>query len=270
MPLKLARNTHYLNNAFALAHLAAAAYLTEPGEYPSFAETGMERVETFSDRKTDTFGFVAASDKHVVLAFRGTDQVPDWLTNLQAQMRPEPALGAKVHKGFAEALDLVWDRMFGKLEKLWTNGQTFWVTGHSLGGALATLAVRWLPDDWKPFAVCTYGQPRVGDLDFARGYKQRHFRFVNNNDLVPAVPPRFLPFHFPPAFYTHVKQLEFFNGRGRLVARSDDELGITPALVEHLSTLSSREARAEALVLAGLEDHKITNYIACIEKNMPG
>jgi predicted lipase len=69
------------------------------------------------------------------------------------------------------------------------------VAGHSLGAAMATLA---LPDieaslNIKVTSVFTFGSPRVGDDAFARAYNtafgRRSFRIVNTSDIVTSVPP---------------------------------------------------------------------------------
>lgn len=76
-----------------------------------------------------------------------------------------------------------------------TDGQTVWFTGHSLGGALAMLAgARMYLEEPRLRAdgVYTYGQPRTCDRMLATayntGFKQRMYRFVNNNDVVPQLP----------------------------------------------------------------------------------
>lgn len=275
--LALDRNAHFLSNAYALAHLAHAAYAENPQAHASFqrtvfAEPGAELIR-FEDAETDTQGFICGDAEHVVVAFRGTEveKLRDWLTDLSVRMMEAAELGGRVHEGFELSLDAVWDQVIKGIKKLSGAGQTLWVTGHSLGGALATLLARWLSADQRPFSVSTFGQPRVGDQGFARNYRRRHFRFVNNRDLVPTVPPRIMPGWFwPPAFYTHVGDLQFFDGKGRLVATTTgQELGVLPELVTALGPLSNFEAEAKALILKALEDHKPENYLRCLKRNLP-
>lgn len=66
-----------------------------------------------------------------------------------------------------------------------------YVTGHSLGGAMATIcASRLSAQGMNVEGLYTYGSPRVGDGEFVANLKVNHFRFVNNNDAVPKVPPQ--------------------------------------------------------------------------------
>jgi len=74
-----------------------------------------------------------------------------------------------------------------------TQAQSLWLTGYSLGAALATLRMSSLGEEAKPVnGLYTFWQPRVGGKTVARIFdldlKSRMFRFVNNNDVVTRVP----------------------------------------------------------------------------------
>ncbi len=78
-----------------------------------------------------------------------------------------------------------------------TNPQTLWFTGHSLGAALAAVAVTHaLEDEQQVSGIYSFGQPRVGDEEYPDAFNQwigqPYFRFVNNNDRVTRMPPRSL------------------------------------------------------------------------------
>jgi hypothetical protein len=266
--LGLATNASYLKNSFTLAHLASAAYADDPAGDAAFKKTVFTSASTFANDATKTFGFVTANEDHVVVSFRGTQDVQNWITNIQIAMRKQG--GVYVHNGFAAAVDTVWDDMLQLLKDSRDNGQNVWVTGHSLGGALANWTAFWLTGALEPVSVATFGQPRLGDLSFAKKYKLSHHRFVNNHDIVPTVPIRQVPGHLiPPAFYTHVNKLHFFDGSRDLVEDSEDELGVAPLLRAALGPFTNQHARAAALVLSGLEDHKIKHYIECLDQNQP-
>lgn len=67
-----------------------------------------------------------------------------------------------------------------------------YVTGHSLGGAIATLAV---PDLKEIFGnihtLLTFGEPRVGNTEFSKFYPSviKGLRVVHYADIVPHIPP---------------------------------------------------------------------------------
>ncbi|QSY49835.1 MULTISPECIES: lipase family protein [Streptomyces] len=139
-------------------------------------------------------------------------------------------------------------------------GQSLFFTGHSLGGALAMLAgARLYLEDPKLLAggVYTYGQSRTCDRLLAeaynKGFKQRMFRFVNNNDVVPTLPPE-------PA-YTHVDTLRYLGSDGRL----REKTSLFGNLADH-----ARGYTADALAPAGdgVRDHSIHQHIAALEKNL--
>jgi hypothetical protein len=107
-----------------------------------------------------------------------------------------------------------------QLEKWWTPETQFWVTGHSLGGALAALAATSLEyQGFKVAGLYTFGQPRVGDWAFTRQVNahmgDRMFRYVNNNDIVPLIPPQMNPLNIG-RLYGHMGQFRYFDWRGKL------------------------------------------------------
>ena len=121
----------------------------------------------------------------------------------------------RVHAGFYDALSHVWRDLEDVVRQF--NHQftkTVWVTGHSLGGALASLTVaRWLDSGRPVHGMYTFGQPRTGDNSFARNFNfnfmPRAFRMVNNNDLVTRIPPRSFGF-------SHLGSFKYFTDEGNL------------------------------------------------------
>ncbi|MBE9044826.1 lipase family protein [Pleurocapsales cyanobacterium LEGE 10410] len=171
-------------------------------------------VEGFSFKSSQ--GIVIQHKNYVVAVFRGTDELVDWLDNVKAFPIKGP-LG-NVHSGFYNALLDIWVRqgMWDSIQQLRERGSEFddselpvwlrglkkpkrslWLTGHSLGGAMATLAAAWLAERKIPFSgAYTFGQPRVGDENFQVAFdtklNKRFFRFQNNNDIVTRVPARLM------------------------------------------------------------------------------
>lgn len=99
-----------------------------------------------------------------------------------------------VHKGFLEATLDLWPAIEADLVACCapTNLPVF-VTGHSLGGAMALIAGMTYP--FK--RIVTFGAPRVGqDLHRTIADPARHIRYVNGNDPVPRIVPTFYPFQY--------------------------------------------------------------------------
>lgn len=164
-----------------------------------------------------------------VLVFRGTLGTLNLLTDLTILAWPlRLKTKASAHHGFIAALDFIWEDILAELLK--TTGRIF-VTGHSLGGALATLAVcRLVNDEANRFidrmgALYTFGSPRVGTAGLEENFGGiYHARIVHDADLVAKVPPAFaLPF-FPP--YHHVGSLHELFDDGRMVASSTPNLDV--------------------------------------------
>jgi hypothetical protein len=118
-----------------------------------------------------------------VLVFRGTSgRLTNWLVNLDMVMRPWSA-GGKVHRGFKSSFLKLWDTIATALEAI---NKPLFYTGHSLGGALATLAASL----HHPQAVYTFGSPRIGDAAFAQSLSDVPvFNISNPRDIVPGLPP---------------------------------------------------------------------------------
>ena len=118
-----------------------------------------------------------------VLVFRGTTGgMTNWLFNLDMLPCPWPA-GGKVHRGFSRLIRSVWESIDAALQEV---SKPLFYTGHSLGGALATLAASLNP----PHAVYTFGAPRIGDAAFAGPLADVPvFNVFNPQDIVTHLPP---------------------------------------------------------------------------------
>lgn len=128
------------------------------------------------------------SDEFAVLAFRGTANAADWQINLNALRMPLPHVpGVEVHTGFWDAFEDMAGDLKAAVDKDVPDDLGLYITGHSLGGALAQIASAILERD--NLAACyTYGSPRVATLNFDVCVKCPHYRVVNQWDLVPGVP----------------------------------------------------------------------------------
>lgn len=189
-------------NMAYLAHCAQAIYRpnAECTELISKIDSEIAKnIRYFESRQTGTEGFIAGDDHKIIIAFRGTSDRKDWLTDAATIQKSWSSITniGKVHSGFFASLTSVWSVVMENLKELQTNEQPVWITGHSLGGALAALAyatLRLQEPRYELAGAYTFGQPRVGnDLlckEFDADSKHRFFRVVNNNDIVPRVPSK--------------------------------------------------------------------------------
>ncbi|EOF7416263.1 lipase family protein [Salmonella enterica] len=137
--------------------------------------------------------FYVENASHVIVAWRGTQEVPDWLTDGSYSPQPCPPELAKagcIHGGFLDAYHLAKERFGEKLDgirDLLDRGKTLFICGHSLGGALGLTYAAEMKG-YKP-VLCTYGMPRTFTADAVGNlYQITHYRHVNDSDVITTVP----------------------------------------------------------------------------------
>ena len=157
----------------------------------------------------DTHGFVghdARADK-IVVSFRGTDplKLDAWLVDLKSAVLDDYSAcsGCKVGHGFLGAFVEVRNKTLDAVSRLSSRhpAATMLITGHSLGGAYATLLAAELLLAHRKLTMITYGQPRIGNAAFASTLDKRlaatgstSWRLVHYADPVPHLPPEVLDF----------------------------------------------------------------------------
>jgi triacylglycerol lipase len=220
-----------LVKAWWLAEASLLVYGDEPFIRQRLIDSGLVEtpglsVRFFRGEVRGTQCLVLDNDRFAIAAFRGTriESFPDPILNLKLRLLNKVDLvtdvdlrlapGTHVHAGFHRALDEIWSGLHEYLESIRSegSGKTIWFTGHSLGAAVATLAADRLGAG-KSGGLYTFGSPRVGDDVFKVNFASPCYRFVNNTDVVPHVPPPGLL-----ARYTHVGELKFIDSSGRIVS----------------------------------------------------
>lgn len=154
----------------------------------ALARTNLSQCEGFSDAKTGTQAYAAINEASgdALVAFRGTEpgDIADLATNINVRPVPWPN-GGNVHAGFAAAFESVRAGIETWIDRH-TTMAALTVTGHSLGAALATLAM----SRWQARRLVTFGCPRVGDAEFVASIDAaRCVRYVDCCDIVCNVPP---------------------------------------------------------------------------------
>ena len=158
--------------------------------------------------------YVLKNKHDLIFVCRGTE--PTDINDIKADLNAKPVMSSTglghVHNGFKKASDNVFptlEKIIGKYGKT----RHIYVTGHSLGAAMATLVSfrcqrsTHLPD---PIGLFTFGSPKVGLKKYIKAITDSditHYRFVNNNDLVTSVPP------WP---YRHFDDCTYINHYGKI------------------------------------------------------
>jgi triacylglycerol lipase len=164
----------------------------------------------WSDFFAEPFAFVACSTQSnfLYLVVRGSETDLDWIDDFDAwQTAYSPVANfGRVHSGFMSVYSsmsaAVLTEINNALQRLGPNAKALYVTGHSLGSALSTLAV---PDvitnsNLNPSKIAVFhyplASPRVGDPDFYYQYSYRvipTYRIIDTEDLVPDLPTSVVP-----------------------------------------------------------------------------
>lgn len=215
-----------------LADLARDAYLSPQQRILGYTYMSDEDTDAQAYGSIENLCINGNSQRCIVLSFRGTESTKDGITDLAATRVPLDGSsvsfiksflpgsdGALVHWGFLEQYRSILPeikRFVGGYPEL----DHVVCTGHSLGGALATIAAVDLhdrrcsarstgpqrPDSAKKTLSCvTFGSPRVGNRSFTEKFNEivgsRSLRFVNNDDPVPLMPSSLRFKHVPGCVY---------------------------------------------------------------------
>jgi triacylglycerol lipase len=197
-----------LRKSLLFAELSYLSYFPPERIDAAAKAIGFEDYEYIT--RDNSQAYVLNTQHDCVVVFRGTesDDVNDIRSDVDAIMVIAETMG-RVHRGFKREADRLWE----VLEKiLGDNHKPIWFTGHSLGGAIATInAGRCVlsPIPANPEALFTFGSPRVGNRRFINFVKLAHYRWVNNNDLVTRLPPRWLG-------YRHAGRELYLNAHGKV------------------------------------------------------
>jgi triacylglycerol lipase len=257
------RSAYSDRTALLMAKLAYRAYEmfdSDDDAWTAFSNAicsdGFTDCKGLIDRDIGTSGFVAQGDDMLVVVFRGTENSLDWWTNLNTSFVTLQG-GTRVHTGFFQAYWPIRDTIFEcVIDALRKKRRPVYITGHSLGGALALMATAELSNHEDAevrdcVAACyTFGCPRAGDSSFDLYVKAPLYRITNGVDLVPAVPPAIFG-------YRHVGDTRYFG-----------KLGISPSrrapfiLQKFWQTIWGIPQFLLTFKLLNIADHNMTAYLA--------
>ena len=187
-----------MRQSLLFAQISRISYLQPQSVDAYIPRLGM-RLEHFADRD-GAQAYIFGSDSDVVVACRGTEP-NDW-NDVKADVNALTVLAetvGRVHRGFKREVDDLWPQ----IENIIANDQrNLWFTGHSLGGAMATISAG------RCF-LAHIPAPRVGTKRYINNVDVDLTRWVNNNDIVPRVPPTWMG-------YRHTGRHVYINTYGKV------------------------------------------------------
>lgn len=232
-----------------MAKLAELSYLDGPEAKPQYKALGFP-YHKFVDKEGAQCHIVHNKELYV-LCFRGTE--PDEFSDIKADLNALPdkgMIGGWVHNGFQTELEKIWDDIVKHVNQN-LNDKILYICGHSLGGAMATLAASRLKD--KVRCLFTYGSPRVGTRKFVNLCTFAHYRHVNNNDIVPKVPFAFLG-------YRHHGTLRYINHYG-FIRKMSRWQRIKDQWRGRVAAWKNKQP------FDGARDHGMANYVKYLSEN---
>jgi hypothetical protein len=184
------------DNAYMMMAASYLAYSFWPGKRKRILTSwGFSNIQLFDDSQSSTNGYWAEHKNFVLLAFRGTQEPTDLITDISVNLErfEHTATDTLVHTGFKRGADAVWPHVESAGNYARKVEKPLLVTGHSLGGAIALLsAVRLEKNDMPVHTLWTFGAPKVGNnsfFDSTRSVLQDRWQRINHHsDPIPALP----------------------------------------------------------------------------------
>lgn len=246
-----------VSQIYVCLKLAGLAYFDEPLQINSVPSTELMAPPIFNPKIWNSTGvdahvvvWVFNRSRTVVVTYRGTWSTKDLRADLKTRLVPAPREGM-VHAGFMKYYSSTkqWLQLVLADVGQKTGFDKIVFTGHSLGGAQATLAAADATDlvnrtTVKKVTCITFGSPRVGDADFARAFNSamdNSLRVVFKNDVVSRL--------FTSRKYVHVGPAHVFSADGSWVDEPD--------------SLRHRKARA---LRGRIMDHRLKPYVTALTR----
>jgi len=267
------------SNAYWMARLSRMAYRELAGisrETKIFWED--PRVYSFENENSEAQVCILEYDDKALVGFRGTEpgKLKDWLTDFR--FFKSDFHGHSIHGGFLGSLESLLDmprqprsrrdrksiergdtvaKTFGEKMGEYAGRKPVLFTGHSLGGALASMAGLYFKEEYglEALGIYTFGQPKLGGREFVDFYMSNVcpnlFVHVNDEDIVPKVPPKVLKFvHFP---ITHP-----YDSEGKLITDPVKKRAFQRRVDNGLSAFTT--------LFEGIGDHSMVAYTDHWEK----
>lgn len=241
-------------------------------DYAIFSALAYESAETVQressklDYSATYFGNIAEiniryylltqhKSKQQIIVVRGTANIENAIIDASVKLVNDPIAGVALHEGFAYSAR----RVYQQLKPFLKTDYTINTTGHSLGGAIASILAMYLDsDNYKTNMTITFGQPKITNITGANRYSHLHvLRVVTPADMVPLVPP------FDPL---NMSDLNIYWHTGtELVLNADNTYSI-------LSGINSMMRAADFTQTIpndrNLQNHQMRYYLSLIENKL--
>ena len=193
------------DKVYARFHFACCAMLAY--KRPNLTEKYFRQAGYNSINLLDYEGaqcYLLSNEDTAVIVFRGTEpkQKSDIWADLKTWKKKSQTKGS-IHAGFMGETNKVWESVTKFVND--NKEKKLYIAGHSLGGAMASVASSRLQNNGNLMMTYTYGSPRVGNGRWQTYQKWSHQRIQNNNDVVVQTPPMLLGFrhHYPSVYINH-------------------------------------------------------------------
>jgi hypothetical protein len=271
------------SNLLLFSNLANLAYgaSTPLTDYLNKNNISFDPSNTFTLVNSDTsFSWASSTDgKDLYFTFRGTIDWSNIVVDIEMEMIKFPVnyhngfegKNLLVHKGFinnylkmADFMNSIIDQSIIKKNNI----ENVYFIGHSLGGALATLAAfdvfhnneNNVYTKYVDVKLLTFASPRVGNESFADYFDEiipNSIRVVNKYDIIPRTPIYSLP----------------FSKEGGIISKHNRRYDSEFTKYKHIDTMvligepNKCEIGAQTLdnIPINPEEHKLTTYISYIQ-----
>jgi len=231
--------------AWILACCSHLAYAKLSQLAPELSKFDLKLKQKFFCDENENFAYLAVHPTYAVLAFKGTVPSESQTVKTDEDFKMVRARYGEFHQGFIDT----YRKMAPAIEKALAQLDVpIYITGHSLGGALALISATFIKDQDHLAACYTYGCPKVGNSQFADHlFKVPVYRCVHHADIVPAVP-----------FYTMG-----FRDYGDMRYLSDDDkvCGGSQAFFRRLIAIGNPFNWLDCI-----NDHAIANYMRILHR----
>lgn len=273
-----------------LARISEATYQETSELKQTLNEWGLDK---FDDHVHGTMYACVASNKDaIVVAFRGTDEIRDWLINVR--VLSDRVTHGKIHRGFYRSMQAMRPRIEELILEHGGKEKPIWIVGHSLGGGLAVaFSYAVLTDgSFRPEGLVTFGQPLLVSSSVGKylneKFSGRYIRFVHEADFVARILPTYshcgdlIWFHDGSFQYERNELLFGASGDEAAASTEEENLGPDPVSLREFRRLQGElrdEIREEQAMEAEgayggdtpwIADHGMAGYIHWILQFLEG